>query len=122
METPMTLNHLHIGTRNLENSRQFYETYFGFKKKFDHAPGIFLEDEKGFLLAIDPVDNVPTLPSWYHLGFCLDSEAQVLNIYEKMKTAGVPMARDLMTEKEQFASFFVLDPDGYKLEVSWHNE
>lgn len=118
----MTLNHLHIGTKNLESSRRFYETYFGFKKKFDHAPAIFLEDEKGFLLAIDPVESIPAFPSWYHLGFCLDSEERVLSIYEKMKNDRVSMATDMMAESGQFASFFVLDPDGYKLEVSWHRE
>jgi catechol 2,3-dioxygenase-like lactoylglutathione lyase family enzyme len=122
MEAAMTLNHVHIGTKNLQASCTFYETYFGFKKKFDHAPGVFLENKEGFLLAIDPVESVPTFPNWYHLGFCLKSEAQVLEIYEKMKASGVSLARDLAAEKNQFASFFVFDPDNYKIEVSWHNE
>jgi catechol 2,3-dioxygenase-like lactoylglutathione lyase family enzyme len=118
----MTLNHLHIGTKNLENSVQFYSALFGFKKKFDHPPGIFLEDGAGFLLAIDPVDELPNLPSWYHLGFCLQSEQEALGMYAKCKSLDVKIVRDLMHEKNQFASFFVVDPDGNKLEISWHSE
>ena len=116
----MNLNHVHIGTKDLKKSVEFYTTIFGFKKKFDHDPGIFLDNEAGFLMAIDPVDRVPEFPSWFHLGFCLNSEAEVHELYKKAKDKNVKFARDMMTEKDQFASFFVFDPDGYKIEVSWH--
>ena len=43
-------------------------------------------------------------------------------VNQKAKELKVKIACDLMTEKDQFASFFILDPDGYKIEVSWHNE
>ena len=32
----MTLNHIHIGTKDLKRSVDFYTRLFGFKKKFDH--------------------------------------------------------------------------------------
>jgi catechol 2,3-dioxygenase-like lactoylglutathione lyase family enzyme len=118
----MNLNHIHIGTNDLKGSVDFYSSIFGFKKKFDHEPGIFLDNEAGFLIAIDPVDEVPLLPSWFHLGFCLSSEAEVQKVYRLVKEKNVKIARDMMAEKDQFASFFILDPDGYKIEVSWHNE
>lgn len=117
----MTINHLHIGTKNLARSVDFYTEHFGFKKKFDHPPGIFLECSEGkFLLAIDPVETLPELPNWYHYGFCLDSENQVLEIYNKMKAKDAHIVRSLMHEENQFASFFVNDPDGNRIEVSWH--
>jgi len=118
----MTINHVHLGTRDLKKTVEFYSSIFGFKKKFDHPPGIFLEDEAGFLIAIDPVDELPKFPSWYHLGFCLASEEEVLDLHEKCKAGGVNIVRELMREKDQFASFFILDPDGNKLEISWHND
>jgi len=31
----MILNHVHLGTRNLGLSVEFYQSVFGFKKKFD---------------------------------------------------------------------------------------
>lgn len=93
---------------------------FGFKKKFDHPPGVFLDNEAGFMIAIDPVDIVPPMASWFHFGFCLSSEAEVQSVYQKVNEKKIRIARDMMAEKDQFASFFVLDPDGYKIEVSWH--
>jgi catechol 2,3-dioxygenase-like lactoylglutathione lyase family enzyme len=118
----MTLNHVHIGTIDISRSQKFYESIFGFKKKLDHGAGVFLQNNAGFLIAIDPVDALPTFPSWYHLGFCLDSENEVLSMHNRCKDLDVKIARDQMHEKDQFASFFILDPDSYKIEVSWHRE
>lgn len=118
----MTLNHIHIGTKDIKKSAEFYSTLFGFKKKFDHDPGIFLDNEAGFLIAIDLVDEIPNFPSWFHFGFCLNTEAEVQKIYQKVKEMKVKIARDMMAEKDQFASVFIFDPDGYKIEVSWYNE
>ena len=118
----MTLNHVHLGTKDLKRSVEFYSQLFGFKKKFDHDPGVFLENSAGFLIAIDPVDELPVFPSWYHLGFCLGSEQETLDMYAKCKSLGVTIVRDLMLKENQFASFFIFDPDKNKIEVSWHNE
>ena len=118
----MTINHVHFGTKNLAEIQRFYAQYFSFKKKFDHGDGVFLQDERGFLIAIDPVDELPSFPAWYHLGFCLPNEAQVFEIYEAMKKNGENIVREMQGSRGQFASFFVKDPDGNKLEVSWHNE
>lgn len=118
----MNLNHIHIGTKNLKRSVDFYSNIFGFKKKFDHDPGVFLDNEAGFLVAIDPVDEIPNFPSWFHIGFCLKSEDEVQTIYQKVRQYDIEIAREMMTENGQFASFFIYDPDGYKIEVSWHNE
>ena len=38
-----------------------------------------------------------------------------------MKLAGENIGRELMSEKGEFASFYIKDPDGDKLEISWHN-
>lgn len=118
----MTLNHIHIGTKDLKKSQQFYASVFSFRKKFDHDPGIFMENDAGFLIAIDPVEEVPVFPSWYHLGFCLPSEQEALKMYDKCKNLKTKIVRDMMHKEGQFASFFITDPDGYKIEVSWHNE
>lgn len=122
LESHMTLNHVHLGTKDLKKSVDFYSSVFGFKKKFDHDPGIFIENSSGFLIAIDPVDELPKLPSWYHLGFCLSSEKEALDMYQKCKSLNVNIVRELMHEQNQFASFFVKDPDENKLEISWHKE
>ena len=116
----MTLNHLHLGTKNLKAFLEFYERYFGFKKKFDHGDGAFLVNESHFLIAVDPVKTLPDFPEWYHFGFCLDKEADVFQVYEKMRKGQVHIVRDMLAEEGSFASFFVKDPDGHKIEISWH--
>lgn len=118
----MTMNHVHLGTQNIESAIKFYENYFQFWKKSNHGEGVFLINKAGFLIAIDPVENLPTLPDWYHLGFCLNSKEDVLKLYESMKANGVKIVRDLAMSPDEFASFFVKDPDGNKIEISWHNE
>lgn len=118
----MTINHIHLGTKDLRLSVQFYEKYFGFKKKYDHGEGIFLENSSGFLIAIDPVNELPVFPDWYHIGFCLKSENEVYEMYEKMKLGEVQIVRDMRASPNEFASFYVKDPDGNKIEISWHCE
>lgn len=118
----MTLNHVHLGTKDLAKSVDFYTSVFGFRKKFEHGKGIFIENDQGFLIAIDPVEELPVFPTWYHMGFCLSSEAEALAMYDKCKSLSVRIVRDLMSSKGEFASFFILDPDGFRIEVSWHGE
>ena len=118
----MTMNHIHLGTKNLGKSMEFYQSFFSFRKKFDHGEGVFLEDEKGFLLAIDPVENMPEFPDWFHLGFCMDNRDQVKSIYNKMSEAGVSFAKKYQEYGEDAAAFYAFDPDGFKIEVSWHRE
>jgi catechol-2,3-dioxygenase len=116
------MNHIHLGAKNLENTKHFYEKYFGFRKKFDHGEGVFLVNNEGFLLAIDPVKELPKLPEWYHLGFCLKSEKEVLELYAAMKDHREEIVRDLVVSQGEFASFYVKDPDSNKLEVCWDIE
>lgn len=118
----MTLNHVHLGTKNLMSFQDFYGRYFGFQKKFEPGDGAFLTNSSGFLIAVDPVDSLPQLPDWYHLGFCVQTEGEVFAIYNQMKADGANIVRTMRAEKGSYASFFVTDPDGNKLEVSWHDE
>lgn len=118
----MNLNHVHLGTKNLPAFLDFYKTYFGFEKKFDHGKGAFITNSNNFLIAVDPVEELPIFPEWYHLGFCLDSEEEVLNMFKLMKSSNVNVVRELIAEPGEFASFHIKDPDGNKLEISWHNE
>ncbi len=118
----MTLNHVHLGTKDLKKSVEFYSKLFDFKRKFDHGDGIFIENSDGFLIAIDPVEDLPDFPSWYHLGFCLASEQEVLQMYNKCQSLKVKIVREILQKENVYASFFVTDPDGNKIEISWHNE
>jgi catechol-2,3-dioxygenase len=118
----VTINHVHLGTKDMRRAEEFYHRHFGFRKKSDHGSGVFLSNDAGFLIAIDTVEELPQFPDWYHLGFCLDSPDKVQDLYQAMKLAGVQIARNMKSSPGEFASFFVKDPDGNKIEISWHNE
>lgn len=60
------INHIHIGTKDLKKVVDFHSSIFGFKKKFDYDPGIFLDNEAGFLIVIDLVDEVPLVWPRFH--------------------------------------------------------
>jgi lactoylglutathione lyase len=120
----MKLNHLHINVPDVAKARKFYEEYFGFTLAFDHEPGVFLKDEAGFLLAIDPIENNDKVdfPSWYHFGFCVENAAKVKSIYDKMKSAGVEFSREYKEFGDDAANFYCWSPGPIKLEVSWNRE
>ena len=120
----MKLNHLHIAVPSVPKARKFYEDFFGMKLAFEHGEGIFLKDESGFLLAIDPLKEGEKVdfPSWYHHGFCVESAAKVKEIYEAMKANGVEFSREYKEFGEEAANFFCWSPGPFKLEVSWNKD
>ncbi|HLX30846.1 MAG TPA: VOC family protein [Casimicrobiaceae bacterium] len=116
----MTLNHVHLAATSVAATQAFYERYFGFRKERDHGQGVFLRDAAGFLIALEPEDSHAALPDWFHLGFCLDSEADVLALYRKATDSNAHIVRDLVAERGEYAAFYLADPDGRRVEVSWH--
>lgn len=120
----MKLNHLHLKANNLEETRKFYERYFGFRKAFDcHDDAAFLIDDGGFLLAIFEYGNDQprhSFPSWFHFGFCLTKEDEVRDLYSRMRADTVPFARSLKEYEDGTVNFYCLDPAGHKVEVSFN--
>jgi catechol 2,3-dioxygenase-like lactoylglutathione lyase family enzyme len=121
----MNLNHLHINVPDVSIARAFYERYFGFRFKLDHGDGVFLENNYGVLLAIDPFkkDEKPfEFPSWFHFGFCLSDPQTVKDLYHRMDSDGVEFFRELKEFGSDAVNFFCKAPGGYKIEVSWNVE
>ena len=118
----MTINHVHLASTDVATTQAFYEHYFGFRTEHQHGKGVFLRDASGFLIALDPTDQSPSFPSWFHLGFCLGSAAEVQALHRKALAGGARIVRGLLAEPGQYTSFYLADPDGCHLEVSWHAE
>jgi len=116
----MSLNHVHLGSARFAETQAFYERFFGFKVASRHGQGAFLKDQEGFLLVLDPVSEPHVFPAWFHLGFCQSTERAVHELHAAFQVADIPLARQLLFEPGEFASFYVQDPDGVRIEVSWH--
>jgi catechol 2,3-dioxygenase-like lactoylglutathione lyase family enzyme len=118
----MTLNHVRLGSTRLAAAQAFYARFFGFKVESLHGSSVFMRDREGFLLVLDPLVESHGYPTWFHLGFCLRNASAVVELQTKFEESGHPLARKLLVEPDEFASFFVQDPDGVRIEVSWHAE
>jgi catechol 2,3-dioxygenase-like lactoylglutathione lyase family enzyme len=116
----MNLNHAHLAGPDMRALQRFYETWFGFRVAADHGDGVFLRNDAGFLLALDPVAEAPRFPAWFHLGFCLDAPGPVRDLHARMQSAGVPLPRDLVDIEGAATAFHCVDPAGTRIEVSWH--
>ncbi len=118
----MNINHLHLNAVDVGASTKFFGTYFGFRKKADHGDGVFLVNDDGFLVAIDPMKDEYLFPNWFHYGFCLDDGDQVKRVYERMQEGDVPIAKELIEFEGEAVAFRCVDPNGCQVEVSWHAE
>lgn len=121
----MNLNHLHINVPDVAVARVFYERYFDFRFKFKHGEGVFLENDHGFLLAIDPLqhgEKTFEFPTWFHFGFCFPNPQAVQDLYRRMVADGIEFYRELKEFGADAVNFYCKAPGPYKLEVSWNRD
>ncbi len=114
----MDLNHIQLNTTNPEASADFYSRYFGFHKKIrnDRENGYFLWNKDGFLMSIFKIPENVQFPSWFHIGFRMDSVEEIKELYERLLKDGCKINRELKIEQD-FTFFRCLDPAGYTVEV-----
>jgi catechol 2,3-dioxygenase-like lactoylglutathione lyase family enzyme len=114
------VDHLALAVRDRGRSQRFYEAYLG----FDAAPAreydggvLMLYDERGFALALGPVDEEVTLPSFLHFGKGVSSPDEVRAFRDRLRGDGVELLEEW--EEPEYVSVKVRDPDGYVVEISW---
>jgi catechol 2,3-dioxygenase-like lactoylglutathione lyase family enzyme len=114
------LSHLGLPVRDLQRSRRFYETHFG----FDAGPAtecddgvLIIRNAEGFDLALAPAGEPGPLPPFLHFGFRLPGPEEVAGLRARLVAAGVAIRED--EDQPGFRSFKCLDPDGYVVEAYW---
>ena len=117
----MKLAHLHVHTRDRAMSEQFYSDWFGMQVDRRGGPLTFMSDGAGFELALMDDDAPDRMPGWFHFGFKVASAAEVLELYQRMLDASMPIAKRLFQDSE-LAAFRCADPDGYHIEVYWESQ
>jgi catechol 2,3-dioxygenase-like lactoylglutathione lyase family enzyme len=113
----MDLNHLHLHVRNVDRSKRFYESYFGFRERVRHGNILFLRNTSGFDLALVPDRTPLSFPEWFHFGFRLGSARAVRILHGHMSSKG-GQVQDI-EEYPGYMTFRCADPDGYGIEVYW---
>jgi catechol 2,3-dioxygenase-like lactoylglutathione lyase family enzyme len=113
------VKHLHLASHNHAASRGFYETYFGFHfdrifSRGEQASATVLRAPSGFQIFLEGPSS-ERLPSWFHFGFLVESDAACLDLHDRMQSANVPIARPLVSVP--FTNYFFTDPDGYLVQA-----
>lgn len=112
----MTLSHIQLNTPKLEEQVSFYEKYFHFKRKA-HGKGWFLWNKSNFLMAINPLDETPTMPPWFHIGFRYETKQEVQNLYDLLEKDGFKVGD--LDHYDDYMQFRFPDPTGYIVEIFW---
>jgi len=114
------VEHLALAVTDLERSRRFYETYFGFDARpprlYDDDV-LMLFDANGFSLALGPVDGPVELPPFFHFGLHADSPEAVHTFRGRLRADGVPIVEEW--DEPEYVSVKCADPDGYVVELAW---
>jgi len=115
-----TINHLHIKVLDLGVSEDYYVSNFGFRKAFDvNKPDRkirFLNNQSGFVLALETNEEDWTMPSWFHFGIKLATGSEVKAAYQALTSSAVGVLGEV-EERGPLTSFVAVDPDGYHIQV-----
>jgi catechol 2,3-dioxygenase-like lactoylglutathione lyase family enzyme len=127
MTSNLKAGHIGLNVRNLERSREFYGTVFGFETVFESsAPGrkfafLGLEDRPILTLWQQSEEEFQKKSAGlHHLSFEAESIDQVKRAEEKLRTLGVKFQYEgIVPHREGAASggIFFEDPDGIRLEI-----
>lgn len=116
----MQLAHLGLPVADIERSRRFYETYFGFDPSTaqQYPDGtVIIRDGSHFDLALHPCAQISELPEFLHFGFRLGSSDEVRKLRSLLEANDVTIIE--FYDEPTICSFKCLDPDGHRVEVYW---
>ena len=130
----MRIHHIAIWTFRLEEMKEFYVRYF---KGTSNEK--YVNPQKGFesyfirfdcgadleLMSRTDVQNTPIGENRLgltHFAFALDSKEEVLELTEKLRSAGYTISGEPRTSGDGYFESVVLDPDGNRVECVFKAE
>lgn len=108
----MTLNHINLTVQDVPAARTFFETYFAFKCE-DSKPNDSLSvliGTNGFVLVLmnqrlNEKGN-HTYPDAFHIGFFFNNEAEVIALFDQLKSGGIPLKQQPQKIRRTFGFYF----------------
>lgn len=117
----MRLNHIDLPVSDMAAVRLFFESHFEMRCIFRREDGLaVLLDEDGVALTLSPLPHGESLkyPTGFHIGFNLDNEDELLEVHERIVSAGVPIIRPL-GDLAGALTFHCQAPGPILVEVAW---
>ncbi len=119
----MTLNHVNLTVPDVNETRSFFEEYFGFRciaERGREALAV-LVDESGFTLTLNNFNKAKEVeyPGAFHVGFMQNTREQVDEIHDRLKAGGfdAPPPREF----HGAWTFYVTAPGGFLVEVGYQH-
>ncbi|MEW5853048.1 MAG: VOC family protein [Myxococcota bacterium] len=112
------LNHLNIIVSNVERSSAFYEDLFGMERLWREGDFVFLRCGDTDLAL---TGGIPRVDEKFHMGFRVDSRAEVDAWLEEVRRSGVALSHG-PKDYGNYYTFSCRDPDGYAVEIYWEAE
>ena len=115
----MILNHINLQVADVNAAREFFERFFGLRCRYQRQTQIAIfEDKTGMEFAVSNLfdSRPPAYPPDFHVGFVLEHTADVRDVYNRLKDAGIAMKVDLGVQGPALG-FQCLGPDDIPIEV-----
>jgi catechol 2,3-dioxygenase-like lactoylglutathione lyase family enzyme len=112
----MEIGHLHILVNDVAVSQQFYQQNFALSLLAEEEFGVILRDDSGIDFVIGPATDDQQQGQRMHLGFRLQSRAEVKAKFDELGARGQTFVMPY-TENAFITLFSVFDPDGNLIEV-----
>jgi len=108
----MNLNHINLSVKDVPMARSFFETYFGFKNedvKLNDTLSV-LTGSNGFVLVLMNEklnqNGNHAYPDSFHIGFYLNTEGEVIALFEKLKAGGISLEQAPQKIRKTFGFYF----------------
>ena len=120
--TRLSINHFHLGTLDLDIAQNFYQQHFGYFV-VGNIPGKqkimrLMRNPQNFLLVFELQSEQQFLPDWFHLGFEVGTKDELASAYQHFVVSKVEIIEPLKNSPS-YASFMLVDPDGYRIQLFW---
>lgn len=112
--------HLGLPVRDVQRSRRFYETYFGFDPATaqSYPDGtVIIRNTDGFDLALHGDQQLGPLPAFLHFGFRLPDHNDVRTELAQLRAEGIEITE--CHDEPRYVAFKCADPDGHQVELYW---
>jgi lactoylglutathione lyase len=117
----MKLNHINLTVNNAQGTRALLEKHFGLKSMegtTDTATFLALQDSDGMVITVMEDKNTAVVyPSTFHIGFLINNEARVIEIYEALLNDGYNVPEPKRHRGRALDLYFAT-PFGFTIQVS----